>query len=286
MAQETNHESRVLPNLGDQTGPRGWLCGILERKMIGFDARAAFIDPHRGFGRITRCLVDAMLPLAPGEIVVFVPRGSHVPKPWYRLAASVVELWRPRRGAFLFDGPAWRLALRRHPVDVLYLPAWGVPPGIPVPVVGTFHDATPFRFPSPASRWKRWRVRAGLRSLRRATLVHAVSRHAASEAVEYAGIDPSRIRVVHWGVGPPFQPAAAPVEGEHVLYVGGLDPHKNLAVVLAAYSLPGAEALPPLVIAGPVSAAALPVGGRDLLARKRLRIEAHPDDARLVELYQ
>ncbi len=142
---------------------------------IGLDARAAFLDPERGFGRVTRELADALLAVAPGQVVVFVPHGAQVPAAWYPLAGAVVQLSRPRRGAFVSDGPAWAWTLRRHPVDVLHLPAWGVPPGIPVPVVATFHDATPFRFPSPPRAWQRHRLRAAVRSLRRADLVHAVS---------------------------------------------------------------------------------------------------------------
>ena len=95
---------------------------------IGFDARAAFLDPDRGFGRFTRALAEALLQAVPGDVVVFVPHGFLVPPPWYLRAASVVQLVRPRRGAFLLDGPAWAFTLRRHRVDVLHLPTWGVPP--------------------------------------------------------------------------------------------------------------------------------------------------------------
>ena len=254
---------------------------------FGLDARAAFLDPHRGFGRVTRCLAEALLDEAPGEIVLFVPHGAVVPARWYPRAAAIVHLSRPRRAAFLVDGPAWAWTLRRHPVDALHLPAWGVPPGMTVPVVATFYDATPFRFPAPPGRWTRVRARMAIRSLARARLVHAISEHARQE---FSSLAPrgagSAVRVL-LGVGPPFSPAPVPLPPRHVLFVGGAEAHKNLDVVLRALGMPGAEDLPPLVVACGVGPA------RDLSARLapeltggRVSFATALDDASLAELYR
>ncbi len=218
---------------------------------FGFDARAAFLDPHRGFGRVTASLAQALLETSPGTLAVFVPHGARVPPAWYPLAARIVQLRRPRRAAFLADPLAWRWTLARQPVAMLHLPAWGVPPALPGAVVATFHDATPFRFPSPPSRWQRLRARLGIRSLRRATLVHAVSRHAAGELAAFAGVPAERVRVVHWGVGAPFRPSPTPLPPRHLLFVGGDEPHKNLALLVAA--LDGLAA-PPLLVVAPAGA--------------------------------
>jgi len=253
---------------------------------IGFDTRAAFVDPHRGLGRIAGSLLEALLDLAAAEVVVFVPHGVAVPRRWYTRAAGVVELSRPRRGAFLFDGPAWRRTTRRWKIDVLYLPAWGVPPLVPVPVVATFHDATPLRFASPPHPIPRLRARRGILSLRRAKLVHAVSAYAADEAARHAGIAPERLRIVHWGVGPPFTDRRDETPPRHLLYVGGGDPHKNLDLLLEMVALPGARSLPPLVIAGP--AATTPgLAGRisGLDEAERVRLAPGLDDASLARLY-
>lgn len=260
-------------------------CGIIAAVTVGFDARAAFLDPRRGLGRVARSLVEALLQVVPNEIVVFVPHGVAVPPPWYPLAAAVVELRRPRRGAFLVDAPAWRLALHRHRVDVLHLPAWGVPRGLPVPVVATGHDATPLRFLSPPGAWQRRRLVMALRSLRRATVVHAVSEHARDELARFAGVPSERIRVVHNGVGPPFSAAPAPsAPPRHLLYVGGLDPHKNVALLVEMLTLQAARTLPPLVIVGQ------PVPDRGPLAAAaasgRLRFEGAASDEALAELYR
>ncbi len=251
--------------------------------QIGFDARAAFLDPDRGFGRFTRALAEALLQVVPGEVVVFVPHGFIVPPPWYLRAASVVQLVRPRRGAFLVDGPAWAFTLRRHRVDVLHLPAWGVPRGLGVPVVATFHDATPFRFASPPQRRQRWRARAGIRSIARATLVHAVSCYARSELLSVVPIPATKVIAVPHGVGAVFAPGPTPSTPRHALFVGGGDPHKNLDLVLAVWAHPAAVALPPLVLAG---AAAADPRLQGLVQAGVARAVPHPGDGELVELYR
>ena len=252
--------------------------------LVGFDARAAFHDPRRGFGRVTRALAGALLEALPGQVVLFVPQGAPVPAPWYPLAARVVALRRPRRAALLVDPPAWRWTLRRHPVDVLHLPAWGVPPGLSVPVVATGYDATPLRFPSPPQAWPRRRLAMALRSLARATLVHAISAHARDELAVFAGVRRERCRVVHLGAGEPFAPAPSPLPPRHLLYVGGLDPHKNLDLLVAMLLLPGAERLPPLVIAGPSAPAAGALAAA--AAAGRVRFAPARSDEELAELYR
>ncbi|MFH1177054.1 MAG: glycosyltransferase family 1 protein [Acidobacteriota bacterium] len=250
---------------------------------IGFDARAAFLDPRRGFGRVTRALAEALLRLAPGRLTLYVPHRAHVPLPWYPLAARVVPLRRPRRGAFLCDPLAWRFTLARYPVDVLHLPAWGVPPGLRLPVVATFHDATPLHFPSPPGQWSRYRLILAIRSLTRATLVHAVSRHAGQECREATGIPEERIRVVLHGVEERFRAAAVARPPRHLLFVGSAEPHKNLGLLLAMLALPGAERLPALAIVGAVSEAALPA---QLRAGDRITLVSACSDETLIELYR
>jgi glycosyltransferase involved in cell wall biosynthesis len=217
-------------------------------------------------------------------VVLFVPHGSAVPPPWYPLAAAVVELRRPRRAAFLVDGPAWRWTLRRRGIDVLHIPAWGVPPGLRLPVVATGYDATPLRFPSPPQWWPRRRMVMALRSLRRATAVHAISAHARVELTSLAGLDDARMHVVHLGVGEPFTPGPTPAAHRHLLFVGGLDPHKNAGLLAAMLALPGSDSLPPLLVAGPAAAPAGPLAAA--VSTGRVRFAAARSDAELAELYR
>lgn len=153
-------------------------------------------------------------------------------------------------------------------------------------MVATFHDATPLRFASPPHLIPRVRARRGILSLRRATLVHAVSAYAAEEAARHARIAPHRLRIVHWGVGPPFTDHRDEAPRRHLLYVGGGDPHKNLDLLLEMVALPQAESLPPLVIAGPAAATpSLAARAAEFADVNRVRFEPDPDDLALARLY-
>ena len=253
---------------------------------VGFDARAAFLDPHRGFGRVTRSLAAALVRLLPGEVVLFVPHGVSVPEPWYPLAARIVRLRRPRRGAFLFDPWAWRYALRRVPVDVLHLPAWTVPPRLPAPVVATFYDATPFRFPSPPQAWRRRRARLAITSRARADRVHALSRHAAAELDQFVPRRRAPAEVVHLGVDETFRPGSGAGGLRHLLFVGGGEPHKNLDLLLDALAGEGAERLPPLLVVGAAADAALESTVRRRGLAARVRLAAPCGDGELAEHYR
>jgi glycosyltransferase involved in cell wall biosynthesis len=268
---------------GDDNGETPLDGGIIETVRIGLDTRAAFLDANRGFGRVTRSLADALLRLHPGEVVLFVPHGAMVPQQWYPLAARIVALRRPRRGAFLFDGPAWRWTLSRVPVDVLHLPAWTVPRRMPVPVVATFHDATPFRFRSPREPWRRRRAQRAIASLTRADAVHAVSHYAASELLATIRVPPEKVSVVHLGVAPPFTPARSAEAPRHLLFVGGGEPHKNLSLLITMLASEEARPLPPLVVVG--SSARHPQLAQ-LIRQGRARAVVDAGDDALAELYR
>ncbi len=166
---------------------------------------------------------------------------------------------------------------------MLHLPTWGVPRGLRVPVVATFYDATPFRFPSPPQRWRRRRARLAIRSLERATVIHAISHHAARELLSVTTVSEERVAVGYLGVDAVFSPAAVPERPRHLLFVGGADPHKNLEVVLAILAHAPAGVLPPLVVAG--SAAADP-RLRSPELEPLVRCVPGPGDDELAELYR
>jgi alpha-1,3-rhamnosyl/mannosyltransferase len=135
--------------------------------------------------------------------------------------------------------------------------------------VVTLHDLALLRFPE---RFRKWQRSSGLRRLRRvasADRVICVSRFTADEAMTLLGMRAERIAVVHEGGwldgddssdmgGTPMPrpaveaPAAAPLPAEYFLFVGSLEPGKNLALLREIYlaSARAGRLLPPLVIAG------------------------------------
>jgi glycosyltransferase involved in cell wall biosynthesis len=84
-------------------------------------------------------------------------------------------------------------------------------------------------------------------------------------------------------VSPEFTPVEPRLPPEHLLFVGGADPHKNLDLVLAALDAPAARALPPLVVVGAAA------GDRRLAnprLQERIRPVAAADDHALASLYR
>lgn len=132
------------------------------------------------------------------------------------------------------------------------------------PVVATLHDALPIKYPEWCNprlrRLKNWLQR---KAARKADHVIALSHFAVDELVECFGVDPRRVSVVPCGVDDEWLEAPAPRAVEatlaahalrpgYFLFVGTLQPRKNVARLLEAYlSLPAAlRAERQLVIVG------------------------------------
>ncbi|HEY0188607.1 MAG TPA: glycosyltransferase family 1 protein [Cellulomonas sp.] len=100
------------------------------------------------------------------------------------------------------------------------------------------------------------------RALARGAHVVTPSHAVAAEVAAFYGLDPARVTATPLGVDPQWALAGAPDAGwldarglphEYLVFVGSLDPRKNLPRLLAAHLAARAAdpALPPLVLAGP-----------------------------------
>ncbi len=124
-----------------------------------------------------------------------------------------------------------------------------------LPFVVTMHDLIPGLFPAEnmpdaAVRRAYW---TRLELLRHADRVVNVSEATARDAVRLLGLRPERMAVTGGGVSADFEPPASPsaarealrrhqpsMDGEYVLFTGGMDYRKNVDGLLAAYAgLPG-----------------------------------------------
>ncbi len=106
--------------------------------------------------------------------------------------------------------------------------------------VTTIHDLIPLRFPDHAPRSRKSRAlplfrRILLESAARSTRVLTVSHVSGADIVSLLQVPESRIRVVHNGVSPFFQPAPPPAasnrpphEPLQLIYIGRADPYKNV----------------------------------------------------------
>jgi glycosyltransferase involved in cell wall biosynthesis len=121
-------------------------------------------------------------------------------------------------------------------------PAWG-----PWRSVVTLHDLAFLVYPETHTSASRAYYAATGESARRAERVIAVSQRTASDAVRLLGLDPARVRVVHEAAAPVFEPRRPeelrPVaerfrldlDRPYVLFVGTLEPRKNVPLLLEAF---------------------------------------------------
>ena len=139
------------------------------------------------------------------------------------------------------------LALRRIGADLVHGPVFIGPLCAPCPVVLTIHDLGFIRFPRACRPAHRHYLTIMTRlSARRARRLIAVSEHTASEASSLLGVQRDRIDVVYHGVDPQFRPLPPDqvidfrrrqgLPARFVLFVGTLEPRKNLLRLVDAFS--------------------------------------------------
>jgi glycosyltransferase involved in cell wall biosynthesis len=114
--------------------------------------------------------------------------------------------------------------------------------------VVTLHDLAFVLYPETHSPKSRTYYAATAESVRRAQRVIAVSQRTASDAVRLLGVDPVRVRVVPEAAGPAFRPRPHDrllelakqlglAEGQpYVLFVGTLEPRKNVPLLVEAFA--------------------------------------------------
>ena len=139
-----------------------------------------------------------------------------------------------------------------------------VPPVLWGKSIVTIFGLVNFRKPDFLEQeWLKLGRRNVANSAKRADMIIAISKATKRDIIEYFDIPEERIRVVHLGAPSDFCPANErsiiemtrkyDIEGKYILFVGRLDPRKNLENLLHAYRdlLVNWECGHKLVIAGP-----------------------------------
>ncbi len=220
-----------------------------------------------GIGTYVRHLVPALARCDPElGILLFRARSDRPdpPEPW--LSAFLIEvLDRPIRSLY----PAWDLLARPalpprvasadlvHATNHAAIPP--KPPG--GRLVVTVHDLAFLRFPRLYPRAWRALYRLGLQAaVRRADAILAPSRATAEDLVARTRVDPRRVHVTPLAATLPEGGREVDevlgrlkVRTPYVLFVGTLEPRKNLVRLVRAYRRVAAAGLPhALVLAGPM----------------------------------
>ncbi len=193
------------------------------------------------------------------------------------------------------------LARWAHRLDVIDLPESPMPGFFSKRAVAMVHDITPVLFPSllpPKGRlFYRRALTLGIKRLGRITVPSQCTKN---DLVTHLSADPGKVTVVSRGVDPRFQTARhlepiAAVKRKYrlpdrfILYVGTLEPRKNLARLIGAYRRLREEgACHALVIAGArgwLCDDVFEAAGRDGL-REHIIFTGHVGEDDLLALYQ
>ncbi len=140
--------------------------------------------------------------------------------------------------------PNWA---RRLQLDLLHGPAAAIPRFGSIPSVATIHDLAFMACPEAFPRGQRLYLTAAARhAVAHARRLITGSAATKSELIDRLGADPDRIDVIPYGVAPQFRPfpsfearqayrRSKQLHGPAVLYVGTLEPRKNVISLVRAF---------------------------------------------------
>lgn len=228
---------------------------------------------NAGVSRYTYTLLEALDQLADDQLryTVFVSSSEATAAAASPLGRSARMRLEPAR--WTTDGPIKRIVweqtrlparLREARADVFHAPVNVLPERLPCPSVVTIHDLAFVRYPEFFRPARRLYQRAFTeRSARAATLIVAVSESTRQDIIKAFGVAPERVRVIYPSVSPDFQPVRDPaalaafrarhgLPARYLLFLGTLEPRKNLLMLVEAYARLRASApvAPPLILAG------------------------------------
>lgn len=150
-------------------------------------------------------------------------------------------------------------------IDVTHFFNYIAPPGVHGKTVITVHDMVYKAFPETVRSRTKMMLNTGLkRSMRQADIIVTDSEFSKSEILKYFPKHAEKIRVVYCGVDlEKFKPCDTPeripevkrslgIEGDYFLYLGTIEPRKNLERLISAYHIftQRIKDAPKLVLAG------------------------------------
>jgi glycosyltransferase involved in cell wall biosynthesis len=223
--------------------------------VIGIDTNGLYTT-QAGVARYIRGLLHGLKRIAAPELEV-MPIAWQVENFLYRQPERALKTFYRELVWAKFQAPRH---LRVHQVEALHSTAGSLisrPRG--VREVVTLHDLAVLRHPERFRSWQAASGRRRLKKVRAADQVICISRFTAEEAMTLLNLPASRFIVVHNGCEfHPSEPVPSEAEPEvtlpteYFLFVGSLEPGKNLALLKEVYALSQSRKLrlPPLVIVG------------------------------------
>jgi glycosyltransferase involved in cell wall biosynthesis len=275
---------------------------------IGIDARVLF-GAHTGDRTYLLNLLRQFARMAlPHEFVLFTDRTGDLP---FALPSNFRLVRLPRLSRWLYTGALLPHACVAHRVDLLHV-QYIAPLVAPCPVITTVHDVHWRRFPETFPTKDRWLMELFLPlTFRRVAMVITDSQASQDDLVQFFRLPPDKVRVIYLAAEERFFEPLDDSERQkvlrryglqegYVLFVGVLQPRKNLGRLLSAYATlmgqgagdrgqVGNEApLPPLVVVGKLGwqTQTLRQLVSELQLSERVRFVGYVPDEDLAALYQ
>ena len=219
--------------------------------IVGFDVSRAQVDERAGPENYTLNLLENLLEVDDRNSyrLYYNPQASDL-----QLPASNFQL-QPISWPKLWTQAGLAFECVKNPPDILFVPAHTIPiirrPSLKTLV--TIHDVGFQKFLEQYQRrwWRLYGGRISNFAARAATHVIAVSESTKRDLVEQLGVAPERITVVYEGVDHEvfrqqfnhltIQPLKQKygIDGEYLLFVGTIQPRKNLVRLIEAFSALG-----------------------------------------------
>jgi len=214
--------------------------------VIGFDASRTQLAERAGPENYTYNLLENLLKTDDRNFyrLYYQPQAPSLElAPWSR--TSNFE-YHPIRWPKLWTQAGLALECFLNPPDVLFVPAHTIPlirrSGLKTVV--TIHDVGFQKFLEQYQRrwWRLYGGRISNFAARASTHVIAVSESTKRDLIEKLGVAPDKITVVYEGVDhekfrpKADQPLAGKVDREYLLFVGTVQPRKNLVRLIDAFS--------------------------------------------------
>lgn len=233
--------------------------------IVGIDCR--FGSALAGLGTFTRNLTTELVARKDGWSYVLFVKSER--EPWLSpLLKQGIEIREAPFSHYSFREQAdFPNLIQDAGCDLFHSPHFNVPFFCPIPFTCTVHDLILHRFPNEATLLKRLAYRFVIGSaLRNAKHVFAVSESTKSDITSYYGSGvAARTSVAYPGASAAFRPQSKDVQSEvriryglekpFLLYVGNCKEHKNVRMLIDAFTKAGLPGIELVCVAGGIESA-------------------------------
>ena len=268
--------------------------------IIGVDGYFLYEQNNTGMGTLARNVLKEIARLDhTNTYILFTPKVFHdeyvqeitqnknikilevnsILKKWRRLWLQSLKL---------------RKKIIQEKVDIFFGPSEYIPVLLPkkVKTVVTIHDVVFKIFPSTISFFDKILYNSLLPlCVRKADAIITISHSSKEEIKKYLHVDESKISVIHNGIPlDKYIPPKKVIKENYILFVGTLQPRKNLVSLLKAFTLIAKETDCNMVVVGAMgwktSSIENTVESIEPTIRKKIHFLGYVDNDQLINLYQ